>query len=106
MSYFLFFFFLLLCNCSEKQDLKNEKRNLQISPSVESDDYNNIRIEFDTNCLSLSEINEPIFNNALNKAKETIQRIVKVKNLQNNIDMSIMELKKDLIFPKNLKIAI
>ena len=87
MSYFIFFLLLLWCNCSEKQYLKNEKRNLQtISPSVESDDYNNIRIELDTICLSLSENNEPIFNKALNKAKETIQRIVKVKNLQNNID--------------------
>jgi len=92
-----------LCNCSEKQDLKNEKRNLQISPSVESDDYNNIRIEFDTNCLSLSEINEPIFNNALNKAKETIQRIVKVKNLQNNIDYEYHGIKERSDISKKFK---
>ena len=85
MLYFLFFLLLLLFNCSEKQDLKNEKRKLQTS-SVESDDYNNIRIELDTNCLSLSENNKEIFKKALNKAKETIEKLVKVKTLLNGID--------------------
>lgn len=85
MLYFLFFLLLLLFDCSEKQDLRNEKRKLQ-TPSVESDDYNNIRIELDTNCLSLSNKNEPIFKKALNKAKETIEKLVKVKTLRNGID--------------------
>ena len=80
MLYFLFFLLLLWCNCSEKQDLKNEKRNLQ-SPSTESEDYDNIRIDVDTTCITLGKNSKAIINKAVEKAKETIQRIVKVKIL-------------------------
>ena len=85
MSNFLFFLLLLLCNCSEKQDLKNEKRNLQ-SPSTESEDYDNIRIDVDTTCITLGKNSKAIINKAVEKAKETIQRIVKVKTIKNGIE--------------------
>ena len=87
MSYFLFFLLLLLYKSSEKPDQKNEKRNLQSTISIESEDYNNIRIRVDTDCLKLvSTDKKDIIKESINKAIETIGKLVKVKTLKNGIN--------------------
>ena len=83
MSYFLFLLFLFIFKCSEITNSKNKQRNLQ---SEESDDFQNIRTHIDTDCLFLfGDDNFKIFNESLNKARETIEKIVKVKRIENTI---------------------
>ena len=87
MSYFLFLLLLLLCKCSEKHDQKNEKRNLQSTISIESEDYNNIRVHVDTDYLKLvSSYKKDIIKESINKATETIGKLVKVKKLEDGIN--------------------
>ena len=72
---------LILHKCSEKSDPKIEQRNLQ----SDSDDYKNIRIYVNTDCLSASDDNMKIINNSIYRAKETIEKLVKVKRTSNYI---------------------
>ena len=105
MSYFLFLLLLLLCKCSEKPDQKNEKRNLQSPISTESEDYNNIRIHVDTDCLKLvSDDKKDIINESINKAIETIGKLVKVKNLEEGINFHSYGITKPSDISKHLDV--
>ena len=88
MSFYYFLFFLILIKCSEKNNNLNDiERKLQ---SEESDQYENIRIYLDYDCLISSSNktnnNEPL-KIAIEKAKNAIQELVKVKRLTYSIKL-------------------
>ena len=80
MAFFLFLFLLLVFICSEKNGM-NDKRIL------ESDEFSNIRIYVDYNCLISSQntTDNNLLKEAIENAKKTIEKLVKVKRLQQKI---------------------
>ena len=84
MSYFLFLLFLISINCSEKND--NLDNNDNDKRMMESDEYSNIRILIDSKCLGSSNISSSdIFQRSINKAKNALEKLIKVKNLKQEI---------------------
>ena len=82
MSYLLFLFFLIAIKCFEGLDnAKNNTRKLQ------SGEYENIRIYIDAKCLLSTENNTDIhlINQSIYKAKETIEKLVKVRRVERPI---------------------
>ena len=86
MAFFFFFFFLIVINCQvkEKSSINNNKRDLQ------NNEYTNIRIEVATNCIfsSPSTINIDLLLEGIEKAKETIQKLVKVQRFSEILSLS------------------
>ena len=86
MAFFFFFFFLIVINCQvkEKSSINNNKRDLQ------NNEYTNIRIEVATNCIfsSPSTINIDLLLEGIKKAKETIQKLVKVQRFSEILSLS------------------
>ena len=73
---------MIFIECSEKfEEAKNNERKLQ------SDEYENIRLYIDAKCLLTSENNTDLelIKKSIEKAKETIEKLVKVKRLQEPI---------------------
>ena len=85
MSFYLFLLLVILIKCSEKVDeTKNNERKLQ---SDQSDEYESIRLLIDTKCLLTSENNTDLelIKKSIEIAKETIEKLVKVKRIKQPI---------------------
>ena len=85
MSFYLFLLLVILIKCSEKVDeIKNNERKLQ---SDQSDEYESIRLFIDTKCLLTSENNTDLelIKKSIEIAKETIEKLVKVKRIKQPI---------------------
>ena len=81
LNYFLFFIIIIIC--SEKSYASEID-----SRKLESDEFSNIRIHIDYGCLSKSPNNtdtKNLFQIAINKAKNALQTLVKVKRLEQPI---------------------
>ena len=92
---FIFFIFSLLIvdiKSENNHDTINNKRDLQ------SEEFSNIRIYIDANCLISSEntTNNRIINQAIKIAKETIEKLVKVKRLEQPIILNNYNIPNDL----------
>ena len=80
MAFFLFLFLLLVFICSEKNGMSDKR-------ILESDEFSNIRIYVDYNCLISSQntTDNNLLKRAIENAKKTIEKLVKVKRLQQKI---------------------
>ena len=93
MAFIFFIFSLIVAIKSEKNhDSMNNNRDLQ------SEEFSNIRIYIDANCLISSEstTNNRIINSSINIAKETIEKLVKVKRLDQPIILNNYNIPNDL----------
>ena len=80
MSKFFFLLFFFSIYCSEKIDKpKNNERNL------DSNEYSNIRLYIDSKCLSSNITSNNIFQRSINKAQKTIENLIKVKRIEQDI---------------------
>ena len=87
MAIFFFIFFIITIICSEKKDLQKEnKRNLQntLSSLTESNKYENIRIYVNYHCL-LGTTDSELLIQAIENARQTLEKLIKVKRLENKI---------------------
>ena len=94
MSFFLFIFFLIVIAFSEKiDDPTSNIRNLQ----TESNEFDSIRIYVDDNCLggsssqssgsSQNTTDTALTKRAIEKARVTLQKLVKVKRLKDPVNI-------------------
>ena len=82
MSFYLFIFFFISIKCKEK-NITSTKNDRKLVNSRESNEYSNISLYIDAECLlSSSNItSDVLIKKSIEKAKYTIEKLVKVKKL-------------------------
>ena len=92
MVYSLFLFFLLLITCSKGKDNKRklQGRDIQVT---ESNEYSNIRIYVNYRCLvgSLNTTDTNLIISAIDNAKRTLEKLIKVKRLNKGLYLPDVE---------------
>ena len=92
MVYFLFLFFLILITCSKGKDNKRklQGRDIQVT---ESNEYSNIRIYVNYRCLvgSLNTTDTNLIISAIDNAKRTLEKLIKVKRLNKGLYLPDVE---------------
>ena len=87
LFFLLIFFLIFIVTCSDKNDfLKNDKRSLQTTPP-ETNTISNISIYVNYDCLvdGLSSDERNLIIRAINNAKYTLEKLIKVKKLDRGI---------------------
>ena len=92
MSVFYYLFFLIVIKCQVKENSinNNNKRDLQ------SDQFTNIRLYIDTDCLTTNSQNNTdatLIKQGIERAKTTIEKLIMVKRISQTIDL------RDYSFP-------
>ena len=87
LFFLLIFFLIFIVTCSDKNDLlKNDKRSLQITPA-ETSTISNISIYVNYDCLVDDRNSDEgrLLIRAINNAKYTLEKLIKVKKLDRGI---------------------
>ena len=92
MSVFYYLFFLIVIKCQVKENSinNNNKRDLQ------SDQFTNIRLYIDTDCLTTNSQNNTdatLIRQGIERAKTTIEKLIMVKRISQTINL------RDYSFP-------